>query len=283
MKNRYLILLATGILLSLHCDTVTMQPGDYHLLLDEDSLILSPSWNRNGDAFCYGFLGGLWVMDFPGGQRECIYAATESTWIYSCDWSPTDDRIVCCEPYYYPASQEHGCYIITVNSDGSNRTVLWDSNWPLEVCWWPDSSKVMLSSISLGVYLLDVEEGGEPEYILSGSSPDVSSDGNYIVFSSGDYLMLYHVSTGDVTPLTEDGIRRFPVFSPNMEWVACSFHEDDYHVEFLPLNEGDHFTYLSFEDAIYNFDWSPSGKHVLFSANSDGDDYDELYYIYFPQ
>jgi Tol biopolymer transport system component len=283
MESRYLLHLAIFALLSLHCEIVTMQPGDYHLLLDEDRLILSPSWNRNGDAFCYGFSGGLWVMDFPGGQRECIYAATESTSIFSCDWSPIDDRIVCCESYYYPDSQEYGCYIITINSDGSNRTVLWESNFGWDVCWWPDGSKAVLSSSSLGVYLLDVEEGGEPEHMFSGSSPDVSSDGNYIVFSSGDLLMLYHVSTGYIIPLTEDGIRRFPVFSPNMEWVACSFREDDYHVEFFPLNGGDHVTYLSFEDVIFNFDWSPSGKHVLFSTDSDGDEYDELYCIYFPQ
>jgi TolB protein len=143
---------------------------------------------------------GVWTMDIDGSDKQLIIPDA------SCPvWSPDGKKIA-----YISRAEIGSPQIFVADFDGSNSKQLtdsylpcWDSGFPpfgnSNPQWTPDSKKI--------VFVSDINDGLPEIYIMNSDgthqkrltdtdrrndSPDISSDGNFIIFSSNRDLDYSH-------------------------------------------------------------------------------------------
>jgi hypothetical protein len=161
-----------------------------------------PSLSPDGRYIVYQstiWYGDIYVRDLETGLDTLVYNASDIT--VGASWTADGSRILF----------DHGCYIYSVDPNGSNlQTII--GAWPGSYYCWndnPDSSpvdgRIAWENGHYGLGLADAD-GANPHWIPNTQqddySPRWSPDGQWIAFWRGDNVYKIRPDGSDLTPLT---------------------------------------------------------------------------------
>lgn len=158
---------------------------------------------------------------------------------------------------------------------------------------------IIIVTLSFFVSILSFAQDNilTPEQVVSlesVTSVDVSPDGQKIVYSvriprsvheepGSPYseLWLFDRVTEETRQLTESGITsRSPRWSPDGDYIAFLSQRQQHHrqtqIYLLPSDGGEAFPLSTSETGVRNFEWSPNGKKIAYTATDPRSDEEQI-------
>jgi eukaryotic-like serine/threonine-protein kinase len=245
------------------------------LLYESEGGIADPRVSPDGSHVAYidqpsrGDDAGFVALAGSDGKRRRLSPDWRSC--QGLAWSPKADELV-----FSAATTTGGRQLYAVTLSGKVRTLATEADRLLL----HDVSRTGQLLVSHEQYHLGiiVSAGGQPERDVSWlDAPivnDISEDGGIVVFAEGGagvngsaLCFLRRLSEQQPVQL---GPGRFPVLSPNGQWVAAISTEMN-QIVLLPTGAGESRTLppgpLS---AISNADWIPDSRHLLITGSEKG-------------
>lgn len=169
----------------------------------------SPVWSPDGTRIAFVRDQYVWVMKANGTGAAPVSAMSTIVWISGLAWSPDGNKIVFAGYDSHVLSEAH-LYVVAVG-DGSSPVRLTSSTAKEGEVSWAPAPKIVWSSQG-DIFVANGDDTGLLNVTKSSadnnSSPQISDDGQTIIFSSaaGGYTQAWSVASsgGTVAPLTHN-------------------------------------------------------------------------------
>ena len=142
---------------------------------------LSPDGRSLGITVGGGADTQVWIYDLERGARQLHTTDRNGS---NPTWSPDGERLA----YGASTGDPWGVYVRTVGSD-EPATWLFEADVPVRPYAWHDEAG-MLMNVGHDIYLLDPDDPGEPELVVSSDAsewgPDISPDGRWFAYTSDE-------------------------------------------------------------------------------------------------
>lgn len=193
--------------------------SERRLIQNTNLRIMSPSWSPNNQQIGVFYSAidssGIGITNLDGSGFRSLSREELGNTIQSLSFSPDGNKI---------AYTTKGESIYLINSDGSNRQRLIDSN-AISPKWLPDSSGILFLIRSLtrenewdvAIKYLD----GRPlkifDIVGTEADPDISPDGKKVIwanYNDSNFYLRNLDGTGKIDTVKTVGFARFPTFRP---------------------------------------------------------------------
>ena len=175
--------------------------------------------------------------------------------------------------------------IWVVGVDGSGlRNLTMNPDWDWASSWSPDSRRLVYDSVSVedrraGIYIINVDGGGNTLLTAEGSSPSWSPDGEYIVFDHkviegdryvGSYVAIISADGGASRMVLDHvaSVDRTSSWSPDSRQIAFQTGPAGSGI-YIVNADGSNLRRLS-DGGDVQPEWSPDGTRIVFERYASG-------------
>lgn len=229
-------------------------------------------WISDGSGLILSGLGTepsstLWLVSYPAGEVRRITndAETYSDFTLSAD----SGTLVCSK-----TEIQHDLWLVPVRDPDQAHPITKGASSYLEPSLTPDGRVVFVSRASgnADICIMDMTAANQKQLTVNDAtdrSPEVSADGNFIVFLSGEQIWRMSIDGSGLKQLTHGNRDRSPRLSPDGKWLAYTTLSDSDSTLWRTTSEGEEPTRLSTRP-FYCPAFSPDGKYLACVERSGG-------------